>query len=69
MSELDNKKFPYNLTQTQYIENLERQLEEAREETTSLKSIIKDMIKSCRVHKLNRTADEIERQLKEKGDE
>jgi len=29
MSELDNKKFPYNLTQTQYIENLERQLAEA----------------------------------------
>jgi len=31
MSELDNKKFPYNLTQAQYIENLERQLEEARD--------------------------------------
>ena len=36
MSELDNKKFPYNLTQTQYIENLERQLEEAREEFSRL---------------------------------
>ena len=31
MSELDNKKFPHDLTQAQYIEDLERQLEEARE--------------------------------------
>ena len=51
------------------LNDLERQLEEAREETTSLKLIIKDIIQSCREHKLNNTADEIERQLKEKGDE
>jgi hypothetical protein len=50
-------------------DTLQRQLEEAREENERLKSIITDMIKSCRHHKLNMTADEIEKQLKEKGDE
>ena len=50
------------------VDDLERRLEEAREETANLKLIIKDVIKSCREHKLNNTADEIERQLKEKGE-
>ncbi len=31
MSELENKKWPHSLTRTQYIEALERQLEEAKD--------------------------------------
>jgi len=37
MSELDGKKFPHVLTQMQYIEDLQRQLAEAREEALKYK--------------------------------
>ena len=80
MSELDNKKFPYNLTQTQYIENLERQLEEAREKLEGVKELCYDFYSAglsaghpmTTAQSAERELKELEKeldQLKEQGDE
>ncbi len=80
MSELENKKWPHSLTRTQYIEDLERQLEEAREKLEGVEELCYDFYSAglsaghpmTTAQSAERELKELEKeldQLKEKGDE